>query len=57
MTTSKPKDIAEYIARFPLEVQEILEGIRVTIKKVVPARRQSVSGKFKTTNIGSKEVL
>jgi uncharacterized protein YdhG (YjbR/CyaY superfamily) len=45
MTPTKPKDINEYIARFPHETQEILEQIRATIKKVVPdAEEQLVMG-------------
>ena len=43
MTTSKPKDIDEYIARFPLDTQEILEQIRDTIKKVVPEAEETIS--------------
>lgn len=43
MTTTKPKDIDEYIAGFPLDTQEILEQIRVTIKKVVPEAEETIS--------------
>jgi uncharacterized protein YdhG (YjbR/CyaY superfamily) len=43
MTTSKPKNIDEYIARFPSDIQEILEQIRATIKKVVPEAEETIS--------------
>lgn len=43
MTTSKPKDIDEYIARFPLDTKEILEQIRATIKKVVPEVEETIN--------------
>ena len=57
MTTSKPKDIAEYIARFPLEVQEILEGIRVTIKKVVPEAEETISYGIPTFNLNGTYLI
>jgi uncharacterized protein YdhG (YjbR/CyaY superfamily) len=38
-----PKDIDEYIAGFPQGVQEILQRIRATIKKVVPQAEETIS--------------
>lgn len=43
MTTSKPKDFDEYIARFPLETQRILEQIRVIIKTIIPEAVETIS--------------
>jgi uncharacterized protein YdhG (YjbR/CyaY superfamily) len=43
MTPSKPKDIDEYIAGFPIEIQETLKQIRMTIRKVVPEAEESIS--------------
>ena len=43
MTTTKPKDIDEYIAGFPKETQKILKQIRATIKKAVPQAEESIS--------------
>ena len=51
MATSKPKDIDEYIARFPLDTQAILEQIRVTIKKVVPEAEETISYGIPTFNL------
>jgi uncharacterized protein YdhG (YjbR/CyaY superfamily) len=38
-----PKDIDDYIARFPRDVREILENIRVTIKTAVPGAEEKIS--------------
>jgi uncharacterized protein YdhG (YjbR/CyaY superfamily) len=45
---SIPKDIDEYIDRFPRDVQEILENIRVTIKTAVPAAEEKISYQMPT---------
>jgi uncharacterized protein YdhG (YjbR/CyaY superfamily) len=39
----KPLNIDEYLANFPKEAQDILEKIRVTIKKVVPDAEETIS--------------
>ncbi|HEX5167834.1 MAG TPA: DUF1801 domain-containing protein [Cyclobacteriaceae bacterium] len=57
MTTSKPKDIDEYIARFPLDTQEILEQIRVTIKKVVPEAEETISYGIPTFNLNGTYLI
>jgi uncharacterized protein YdhG (YjbR/CyaY superfamily) len=41
-----PKDIDEYISGFPMEVQEILEKIRTTIKKAAPDAEETISYKM-----------
>ena len=38
-----PKDIDEYIARFPPEVQVVLERIRATISKAAPRAQEVIS--------------
>jgi uncharacterized protein YdhG (YjbR/CyaY superfamily) len=43
MINSKPKNIDEYIAGFPIEIQEILEQIRQTIKKAAPNAEEKIS--------------
>lgn len=45
MATSreKPRTIAEYIALFPPEVQEILEKIRLTIHRAAPDAQETIS--------------
>lgn len=35
-TNSPPKDVDEYIAGFPKEIQKVLEELRATIKKAAP---------------------
>jgi len=37
-----PKDIDNYIAGFPAEIQKILEKIRTTIKKAAPAAEEAI---------------
>lgn len=51
MTTAKPKDIDEYIARFPKDTQKLLEQIRATIKKSVPDAVETVSYGIPTFNL------
>ena len=40
--STAPKTIDEYIAGFPQEVQEILEKIRMTIKKAAPEAQETI---------------
>jgi len=43
-----PKDIDEYIAGFPNDVQEILEKIRMTIRKAAPDAEETISYQIPT---------
>jgi uncharacterized protein YdhG (YjbR/CyaY superfamily) len=43
-----PKDIDEYIAGFPKDVQEILEKIRQTIRQAAPAADEKISYQIPT---------
>ena len=43
MVTNKPKDIDDYIAKFPLDVQEMLQQLRDTIKKAAPGANEVIS--------------
>lgn len=43
-----PQTIDEYIAGFPKEVQEILEKIRMTLKKAVPKAEEGISYQMPT---------
>jgi len=45
---STPKDIDEYIANFPEEVQEILEKVRATIRKAAPQAEETISYQMPT---------
>jgi uncharacterized protein YdhG (YjbR/CyaY superfamily) len=42
------RDIDEYIARFPPEVQEILEQIRATIREAAPEAEETISYQMPT---------
>lgn len=43
-----PRNIDEYIAGFPDDVQEILEKIRMTIRKAAPEAEETISYKIPT---------
>ncbi len=43
-----PKNIDEYIAGFPEDVQKILEKIRFTIRKAAPAAEETIKYKMPT---------
>lgn len=44
----KPKNIDEYIADFPRDVQEILEKIRMTIRSAAPGAEETISYQIPT---------
>ena len=50
MTTvkTKPTNIDEYIARFPEDVQAILEKVRVTIREAAPDAEEAISYQMPT---------
>jgi uncharacterized protein YdhG (YjbR/CyaY superfamily) len=43
-----PRDIDEYIASFPKDVQEILEKIRMTIRKAAPDAEETIKYQLPT---------
>ena len=43
-----PKNINEYVAGFPKDVQEILEKIRMTIRKAAPDAEETISYQMPT---------
>jgi uncharacterized protein YdhG (YjbR/CyaY superfamily) len=43
MDSMKPKDIDEYIAGFPGEIQVILGQVRATIREAAPDARETIS--------------
>ena len=45
-----PKNIDEYIAGFPSDIQEILQKIRITIKAAAPEAEETISYKMPTFN-------
>lgn len=48
MNKTPPQNIDEYIALFPKDVQEILEKIRVTIKKAAPIAQETINYQMPT---------
>ncbi len=46
--TGSPKNIDEYIAGFPRDVQKILKQIRTTIKKVAPDAEEAIKYRIPT---------
>ena len=51
-----PKDVDEYIAGFPKEVQEILEQIRMTIRKAAPDAEETIKYKMPTFTLNGNLV-
>ena len=49
-----PKDIDEYIAGFPNDVQEILQKIRMTIRKAAPAAEETIKYQMPTFTLTGK---
>ena len=52
-----PKTIDEYIAGFPKDVQEILEKIRVTIRKAAPDAEETISYLIPTFTLKGKYLI
>jgi len=52
-----PKNINEYIVGFPKDVQEILEKIRMTIKKAAPSAEETISYKMPTFNLKGQYLI
>lgn len=46
--TTPPKDIDEYIAAFPKDVQKILGTIRATIRKAAPEAKEKIAYRIPT---------
>lgn len=47
-TRTAPRDIDEYIADFPRDIQEILEKIRMTIRKAAPKAEEAIKYQIPT---------
>ncbi len=53
---SGPQNIDEYIAGFPPEVQEILEKIRLTIRKAAPGAQETIKYRMPTFTLNGNLV-
>lgn len=51
-----PRDIDEYIAGFPKDVQEILEKIRATIRKAAPDAQEAIKYQIPTFTLNGNLV-
>ena len=54
---STPKNIDEYIAGFPAEVQKTLQKIRATIRKAAPDATEAISYKIPTFKLNGKNFI
>ncbi len=52
-----PQNIDEYIAGFPKDIQEILQKIRMTIKKAAPSAEETISYKMPTFNLKGQYLI
>jgi len=52
-----PKNMDEYIAGFPSDVQEILERIRKTIRKAAPNAEEAISYQIPTFNLKGRYLV
>ncbi len=43
MNKRTPKNIDDYVARFPKEVQQLLQKMRATIRKAAPRAKEAIS--------------
>lgn len=51
------KDIDDYIARFPVEVQKILKKIRALIKEAVPTAEEKISYQIPTFTLNGNYLI
>lgn len=57
MKTTAPKDIDEYIAGFPKEVQAILEEIRRTIREAAPEAEEAIRYQIPTFRLNGGNLI
>ena len=51
-----PKDIDEYIAGFPTEVQQVLQQVRATIRKAAPEAEEAIKYQIPTFTLNGNLV-
>ena len=57
MTSNKPNDIDDYIARFPQDVQNNLNQVRATIKRAAPAAQETISYAIPTFKLNGRYLV
>lgn len=56
-TNQAPRNIDEYIAGFPNEVQQILEKIRLAIRKAAPDAEETISYRIPTFTLAGSYLI
>jgi len=54
---ASPQNIDDYIADFPADVQEVLQKIRITIKKAASMAEEAISYKIPTFNLKGQYLI
>ena len=57
MRAQTPKNIDEYIAGFPTDLQKILEKVRMTIKKAAPDAEETISYQIPTFTLKGRYLI
>jgi uncharacterized protein YdhG (YjbR/CyaY superfamily) len=57
MKAIKPQTIDDYLALFPIEVQEKLEHITQTIQKTAPSAEETIGYQMPTFRLNSKNLV
>ncbi|HYF66941.1 MAG TPA: DUF1801 domain-containing protein [Ohtaekwangia sp.] len=57
MSTIQAKDIDEYIAAFPKDVQQLLEAVRATIKKAAPGAKEDIKYAIPTFTVNGSNLV
>ena len=52
-----PKDVDDYIARFPEDVQKILTKVRTTIRKAAPGAEETISYQIPTFKLNGTYLI
>src|SRR5687767_10726412 len=52
-----PRDMDEYIRGFPIDVQKILEKIRMTIRKAAPEAEEAISYQIPAFTLNGKQLI
>ena len=54
---ARPKNVSEYIAGFPRNVQAVLRRVRSTIRKAIPGAEEVISYQIPTYKLNGRYVL
>ena len=57
MKRTTPKDVDDYIAGFPQDVQKILEKVRTTIRKMAPGAEETISYQIPTFKLNGSYLI